>query len=546
MRRSIYMAWLLIFCAAGWSYAQSRPFPIKYISSDVVYLEGGTAAGLKEGMHLEVKRPGPGESAPLAPSLAELVVISVASTSAACEIVRTDVTLQAGDQAFVAPEDLKTQSAASLETETYSQIVEFNDGDPLDQELRERVPKPPLPEVNRFGGRIGFDQDVILNRSASGQNSSQQGISLRFDLTRIGSSYWSIGGYWRIRVSSRKRADDQQSISDLLQRVYQFGLRYDNPQSRYVIGVGRVIVPWASSLSAVDGGYLGARVRRSLTVGGFAGSSPDPTAWNYDPGRQLGGAFASLDAGRFEQARYTTTAGIAVSRLNWKPERQFLFVENGILIKRKFSFHHNVEVDYQSLNAFASADRIALTRSFATARIQPLTRLTFDISHNYFRVFPTPDERLIATGQLDNLLFQGLNAGVTVDLGHGWTVYANGNRSSRTEDRAPSWNRMGGITWNIPKAGLRAEARYSRFSGTVGAGRYRSFSLRKDARRWRLELEGGDQQFESLALTSSRAWYSIAGADTFVGRFVFGFRGTRYRGTTQNYDQLRANLDFRF
>ena len=547
MRQIISFSCILVGLLGGPAYAQLRPFRIRYVSSDVVYLEGGTAVGLKEGMRLDVKRPGPGESVQLSGSVAELVVISVASTSSACEIVRTDVSIQVGDLAFIAPEDLDAQTASSVETEAFAQIVEFTAGDPLETELRESVPKAPLSEVNRFSGRIGFEQDSILDRSGLGLDSHQQGVTFRFDFTRIGSSYWSLGGYWRARVSARARPVEQQSITDVLQRVYHFGLRYDNPQSRYVVGLGRLMVPWASSLSTLDGGYFGVRLGKSFTAGGFAGTTPDPTAWNYDPDRQLGGAFANIERGSFEHVHYTMTAGVAVSRLDWQPERQFVFLESGVLLGRRVSFHHNAEADYQSRDRFASTDTIALTRSFATIRFQPVARLSLDVSHNYFRVMPTPDERLLATGQLDNLLFRGLNGGARLELPYGLAIYANGGQSSRSEDRNGSWNGMGGVSGRIPKLGLRAEARYSRFNGTVGTGRYRSVSLRRDSsERWRLELEGGDQDFDSPFSSNSKTWYGMGGADIFVGRFVFGLRGTRYRGSSQNYDQLRGSLDFRF
>ena len=547
MRRTITLTCVWIVGTAVLSYAQLRPFAIRYVTNGVVYLQGGAAAGLREGMHLNVKRPGAGESPLSAPSVAELVVISVASTSAACEILRADVSIQVGDQAFISAEDLEAQTSASLETETFAQIVEFSGADPLEEELRESVPKPPLREINRLGGRIGFEQDSILDRSGLGLDSHQQGITFRFDFTRIGNSHWNLGGYWRARISSRERPLQQQSLTDVLQRVYHFGIRYDNPQSRYVMGFGRLLVPWASSLSTLDGGYFAAKAGKSVTVGGFGGTTPDPTAWNYDPDRQLAGAFVSIDRGSLETTRYSVTSGLAVSRLDWKPERQFLFVENGILLGRKVSFHHNIEADYQSADRFASTKAIALTRSFATVRVQPVPRLSLDLSHNYFRVLPTPDERLIVTQALDNLLFRGFNGGARVELPHGLAVYGSGGRSSRSGDENGSWNGMGGVSARIPRTGFRAEARYSRFNGAIGTGRYRSISVRRDSSdRWRLELEGGNQQFDAPFTDNSTTWYGMGTVDVFVGRFVLGFRGTRYRGSLQSYDQLQGNLDFRF
>ena len=545
MRKAIVI--LICIASAPRAFAQLQEFPIRYVNSDVVYIQGGTAAGLKEGMHLNVRRPLAGQTALLASPVAELLVISVASTSAACEIVRTSVMLQPGDLAFINATDLEEHKEAKAETEVYTQIVEFTEGNPLEEELRDRVPKPPLREVNRLGGRIGFEQDTIIDRSGLGMDSSQQGITFKFDFTRIGNSHWNLGGYWRARISARKRTVQNESLTDVMQRVYQFGLRYDNPQSRFVVGVGRLMVPWASSLSTLDGGYVGIRLGKSVTVGTFAGTTPDPTAWNYDPRRQLGGAFGSLERGSFDHIRYTMTAGVAVSRLDWKPERQFLFVENGMLLGRKISIHHNVEADYESVDRFASADKFSLTRSFATLRVQPVSRLTLDLSHNYFRVLPTPDERLIVTQQLGNLLFRGLNAGARVELPYGFAVFANGGKASRSEDPEASWNGTGGASVKLPKTGLRLEGRFSRYSGSVGAGNYRSVGLRSDnGSRWRFELEGGDQRFDSVFLSNDRTWYGTGGTDVFFGRFSLGFRGTRYYGTTQKYDQLRGTVDFRF
>jgi hypothetical protein len=336
-------------------------------------------------------------------------------------------------------------------------------------------------------------------------------------------------------------------LTDILQRVYHFGLRFNSPESRYVAGFGRLLVPWASSLSTLDGGYLGRKIGRTVTVGMFGGTTPDPTAWNYDPNRQLGGSFMNIEAGKFDTARYTLTTGVALSRVRWRPERQFLFIENGIVIGRKVTLHHNLEADYQSAAAFASPQKVALTRSFLTVRVQPAPPISLDFSHNYFRVLPTADSRLVATGLLDNILFQGFNGGARVDLPLGFTAYGTVGQSRRSEDRASSWNRMGGLIARIPGTRLRADARYSSFSGTVATGRYRSLSFRRDvSERWRFELEGGDQRLNSQLVNRSDSWFATGNVDIFLGHFVLSFRGTRYQGGGQNYDQLRSGLDFRF
>ena len=155
-------------------------------------------------------------------------------------------------------------------------------------------------------------------------------------MTRIGGSYWNFTGYWRGRVNSRGRGPGQTTLIDLINRTYQIGLFYSNPQSKYVIGVGRLLLPWATSQNAIDGGYIARRLSRSVTAGVFGGSTPDPTAWNYDPNRQIGGAFVNFEAGTFEAVRFTSTEGVALTSVHWKPERRYMFTENGLFGRTPF------------------------------------------------------------------------------------------------------------------------------------------------------------------------------------------------------------------
>lgn len=65
-------------------------------------------------------------------------------------------------------------------------VVSFSDGDTLDEEAREEVPRPPLPSVNRARGRIGLD---YITTTSQGMTSSNVGVAFRGDITRIGGTY---------------------------------------------------------------------------------------------------------------------------------------------------------------------------------------------------------------------------------------------------------------------------------------------------------------------------------------------------------------------
>jgi hypothetical protein len=555
---------------------------VKQIASGAVYLDGGSEDGLKEGMHLKLSRLTPGAAQMSSQEIGDLNIVAVATISAVCEIKEGAKPIEVGDTAELSYEDTQSiQLVRSSKTIRHvAQTVSFTEGDPLDEELREYVPHNPSPEVNKFRGRIGFEQTAIFDHT-SGMQTMQEGIVLRMDLTRIGGSYWNFTGYWRGRLSSQSGVPQQQTLNDLLNRTYQIGLYYNNPNSRYVAGVGRFLLPWAPSLSTIDGGYIGRRLGKSVTTGAFAGSTPNPAAWNYDPNRQMAGSFVAYETGSYETVRYTSTAGAAVTRSHWHPERQFLFFENTLLVSSWLSIYHDLEVDRlaQALTPSGVNDP-RLARSFATVRIQPVKRLSLDVSHNYFRDVPTFDLRLLGTGLLDQFLFQGFSGGLRLDVYRGATLYGSLGRSRREGDVKPSFNYMGGLVLprlprlprlpGLPRIGkflplvpalpripglpalaslsFRTDLRYSKFTSSFGAGSYGSVTLsRQFTDKLRLDLQGGVQTLNSPFTSQSRTKFGTTTLDYLIGNhYILGAGWTVYHGGTQNYDQTFVNFGYRF
>lgn len=533
---------------------QPRSFQVRYVAAEAIYLNGGRESGLAEGFRLTLKRIAPGQPELDAPTVAHAVVVSIAAQSAVCEIRSTekDFEVQVGDAAFLHPEDTEVMRMmlASRSARRFAQVVSFSEGDPLEEEVRVYVPRPPLPEINRFSGRVGLEYNSIGDPLTHNSGSSQTGAIVRADVTRIGGSYWNFSGYFRTRMNARHSNDSTQTLTDLINRTYHIGVFYNNPQSRYVMGFGRLLLPWANSLNTIDGGYLGYRLSRRVTAGVFGGSTPDPSAWNYAPGRQMAGALLNFEAGSYEGLRYSGTGGLAMTRRNWLSEREFLFFENNLLAGRKFSVFHNLEADNLRQGRFGTArNEHAITRSFLTARYQPLRFLTLDLNHNYFRGVPTFDLRLIGTGLLDKFLFQGLSGGVRLDLPYGVAVYSSVGRSQRESDRTPSWNQTHGITiQNFFESGLRIDVRGSRFNSSFGSGEYYSATLSRELpNHLRVEAQAGKQNFSSAYSGQNRALYFSSSLDWFFGRnYWVGLGGTLYRGRIQNYDQYFVHTGYRF
>jgi hypothetical protein len=391
---------------------------------------------------------------------------------------------------------------------------------------------------------------MIRDRTGGGVTSRQEGMAFRADFTRIGGSYWSATGYWRGRRNSTSGGGRPQTLSDLVNRTYHIGMQYNNPESPNVVGFGRLFVPWASSLSTIDGGYFGRRWSRKLTAGFFGGSTPNPASWNYDPNRHIAGVLLNLEHGSFESLRHSGTGGLAFTQIRGLPERRFLFFENSVLYGTRLSGFHNLEADAMRKGRFGSLeDGATVSRSFLSARYQPARRLSLDLNHNFFRWIPTFDTRLIGTGLVDQLLFQGLSTGFRLELPRRVIVSLNIGRNKRESDRESAWNQMYGLTWTrVPWLGMRADARYARFRSSFGDGAYQTFTLvREFPNQVRLELQAGRQDFHSALSSNNQSAFGGATLEWFFSRHYFiGAGAVLYRGEIQNYDQLFLHLGYRF
>lgn len=151
-------------------------FRIKYVASGVVYLQGGRNVGLKEDLKLSVKRGrregADSEAGAKEPAkvIGQVKVISVAEVSVVCEIVAETEEISPGDLAYLEPADAEalTQQSAMANVRKYPQVITFTEGDPLEEEARDSVPRPPLPEINRATGRLGIEYGGISSGAVNG------------------------------------------------------------------------------------------------------------------------------------------------------------------------------------------------------------------------------------------------------------------------------------------------------------------------------------------------------------------------------------------
>jgi hypothetical protein len=476
-------------------------------------------------------------------------VSAVAETSAVTDIHDPKRPVKVGDLAYLSSGDAEAlvQQRTLSATRQYPAVISFTEGDTLDEEARQEVPRPPLPSVNRARGRFGFDDIETVSHGSSNVTSSDVGMVFRGDITRIGGTYWNLSGYWRGELTKASAAS-QQTLQNLINRTYHLNMTYDNPNSSLVAGFGRLYLPWAPSLDTIDGGYFGKRLGNGATLGIFGGSTPDPSSWDYSPDRVIGGVFVNFEGGEFDGFHYSTTSGAGVSMVNWAIDRPFVFFEDSVSYKRTFAIYESAQLDDPRGNSITPSPGPGLGRNFTTFRVSPQRRIEFDLNYNYFRDIPTFDPTLVGTGLLDKYLFQGFSAGGRVEVGKEIWLSSTLGRSSGTGDAKSSLNQMYGITFNrLPWLNVRADAHYSKFNSSFGTGSYESFSFsRQMSDRLRLEALLGQQNFASTLTTNTRGRFFTGTVETTLGPHYY-LQGmfTTNRGDL-SYDQVMFSLGYRF
>lgn len=530
-------------------------FRVKYVADGIAYLEGGRAQGLGEGMKLEVKdtdlpaRQGDSASAEDPQVIAELEVSGVAETSAVTDIHSPKRPVKAGDLAYLSSADAEALVAqrALSSTRQYPAVISFSEGDTLDEEAREEVPRPPLPSVNRARGRIGLDYITTVSQGTSSMTSSNMGFAFRGDITRIEGTYWNLSGYYRGRFTSQSTTGIQ-TVQDLINHTYTLSMTYDNPNSSLVAGVGRLYLPWANSLDTIDGGYFGKRLSKGTTLGIFGGSTPDPTSWNYSPNREIAGGFINFEGGSFTDWHYSATSGAGVSMMSWAVNRPFVFFEDSVSYSRRFAVYEAAQVDNPAGNTKTPSPGLGLGRSFFTVRVQPFQRLEIDFNHNYFRDVPTFDPTCIGTTLCDKFLFTGLSVGARVEVLRQVFLSTTLGRSNRSGDPSSSLNEMFGITFNrLPVLHIRAAANYAKFNSSFGSGSYEALTLsRQMSENFRLELLAGQQDFASAVTTANRSRFLTTTWETTLGPHYYIQGNFTINRGQMNYEQYMFSIGYRF
>jgi hypothetical protein len=533
-------------------------FHVRHVEENALYIDIGRNSGLQEGMKLALfhssPAPSPSSGGPSNPGkpIAQLNATIVADSSAVCEIVNSFGEIKIGDFGFLFLSGKLDPGKTDGSTHGADlPLSKSASGDaPLDSSMQQKFQASnSLPQRNT-AVRIGVDYD--RTQVAGGFRASEFGFQVQSDMTHIAGSNWSFTGYWRSRFRqtfSGLNGAQLESLDDRIDRTYHIGLYYESPTSPYIAGFGRLGVPGAPSLPTVDGGYFGRKLSRHITLGAFGGSTPDPTAWDYNPNQRIAGIFTNLEAGDFKGLHLSGAEGIAMTAIGWRTARQFAFFENTLSWKNFLWFNNVTEVDAARTSPVVNrSNPTGISFTSSSIHVQPFRRLSVGLDHSYLNILPSFDPNLLGTSLLDKYIFQGLSVDARYELPYDVSLFTQVGHEKSIADTKTMWNSMYGATiGDLLKTGLRADVRYAKFASSFGTGNYKAVSVSRGVGNMQVEMLAGTQNLVSnFTSNMSSHFVTISTMWNLGPKYFIGTGFTWSRGTTLNYEQWNTMFGYRF
>ncbi len=525
LRRCLTMAGAALALVIPGAYAQDslQTARVTYLSGQSVYIDAGSARGVRPGMAIEVLRGG----APVA----DLEVTVVSTSRASCRIVRSSVELVVGDL-------VRFHAAAP--------VVAAGDS----SDSSRAVTRTPPRHARALGlhGRVGAR--YLLSRYGGGAEGdvTQPSADVRLYGEHIAGS--PVGVF--VDARARRTTTTQSDASDVdgSTRVYQLAVQVNPVGSPARLTIGRQFATTLSAINLFDGATL-AFDRARWSVGVLAGTEPDQLNMGYSTEYRQYGAYTQLHNAPGAHRTWSVTLGAIGSYAHGESNREFLYVQ-GVYVDRRLSVFVAQEVDHNSQwKQDLGESAISPTSTFATVRVRATDVLSLFAGVDnrrqvrLYRDFVNPET------EFDDSFRRGAWGGVQLSGWHHLLLSADARTTSGgPAGTARAYTASAGVAQLFP-VDLSLSYRGTRYTSETLDGWLHSGSLGiTPLGRLRLDLNGGVRnEHDALDIPerSTLTWVGLD-ADLGIGRswylMLSGYHEREQGGgwTEQGY----AGLSFRF
>lgn len=467
MQKKPLVKLLVVFAlAAGGLFAADREVrtTVTYISASAIYLDAGRAHGINVGDRVDVMR---NDSL-----LAILEVRFVADQSASCRLLESLSTIQPGDHAIIMV-SLATPTDTTSRTAETPQLPEKSE--PTAPARKRRT------NANRVSGRAGFEMLWQAEQAELSNTVVQPAFALRLRVENLLATQQTLSVRLRGRQTLRNREFRDSADKRWTGRIYDVSLVYDNPQSAFHYGIGRVLTNRLRGIGYFDGAFFDYRATKRTTVGIFGGTEPDARTTAFNSQELKYGVFGSYESGTLAAQRFRTTLALAGKYINGNISREFIYEQLDFGIGTKLWILQSAELN---VNREWKSETGASSIEYANA----LLSLRYSVSPDWNATISYDNRKNYRTWETKDTpdsLFED-NRRQRVRFGMRWRVSQNlrfgagyGLRSMASQNKAATTYTADVALQNALMRGLTVSAAVVGFSNAFTSGMQPSLSLSK-------------------------------------------------------------------
>ena len=487
---------------------------VTYLSGQNVYIDAGTARGLREGSRLEVVRAGG--------VMANLVVAFVSSTRASCTIESASVSIVVGDSARFVPAVVPRDPAG------------------LAASPARAAANPARPLHGRLGVRY-----LSITTPGSGSDILQPAVDARVE----GPLGGPVGVLLDVRAHRTRLTGASAPASPGETRVYQAAIQVQGRRNPGRLMLGRQFASAVSPIGLFDG-MAADLAFPHWGMGALAGTQPDPVRFSYSSLIREYGAWLQVHNAPGTPGIWSLTTAAVGSYQGGEVNREFVYAQ-GVLVTRRLSVFASQELDInRDWKTDAGEPSTSPTSTFATMRLSPVDGFAlsggFDNRRNVrlYRDWINPEV------EFDDSFRRGVWGGADVTIARhlflaGDVRSSEGGPAGRASSTSMS---LGLLRLTSLQLGLRTRATTYSGESLNGWLRTASFEVRPVS-PLRVELTGGERRDANplAGVTPERLRWFGGDVDVALGRSFYVMMSTQFetRGSERGRHSYAA-LSWRF
>lgn len=528
-------------------------FRVRYVTSEAIYFNGGTADGMRPGDAVWLVRNGQ--------KLMPLEVKYVAKHNASCLLDKE--VLEKSSVAAALPartDDLIVWSIAQQELEKRTRVSE-----PMPEERTARTREKSQTPVqgapkryatrraslpNQLNGQISLQAFGQHDRSMQRYDFFEPSVYLRMSFEQPAGLPLRLIARVRSSQNYRQIGARAAQKQPALHRVYEIGVEYTSPQMPLEFAVGRMLRYDMRGVGYLDGVALGYRVSESMKAGVFFGVQPDLYRYEFRADEKKYGVFMQMKAplGKTSELNFAAT-GVG-QYFHQQVSREYLTGQIDLNVARRLFLTQYLEMDFnRNWRRQMSGNTIALSNTYFNAYYYPQPSLSLSLSYDARRLIRTWETHAIADSLFDQALRQGWRASVSLQPSALTRFTLDGGlQQSKTSPNVYSAGLFGSVS-NLMNSGVGVSGRFSYFGNALSSGYYPALDLSRSLFGvLYLTLGGGAYiyRMENARGAQVNPWERLRLDLNLTRRFFFSATCENFHGDTMNFVRAFGDLGWRF